>query len=427
MPGLRRALLVSFHFPPLAGSSGVQRCLRFAQYLPQYGWEPLVLTAHPRAYEQVGEDLLAQVSPALVVQRAQAFDASRHFAIAGRYPGILARPDRWATWRPDGVRQGLAMIRRYRPDVIWSTYPIATAHQIGAALQRRTALPWVADFRDPMAQPGYPADPKVWRAFDAIERATVSAAAACTFTSPGAARTYSARYPHAADRISVLENGYDEESFAGLDGAGKERLQAGTLTLLHSGIVYPSERDPTHLFAALRDIAGAHPETAQRVRLRFRGAVHEGLLRRLADEYGVGAMIELLPSIGYHDALSEMMRADALLVLQASNCNEQIPAKLYEYLRCGRPILALTDPIGDTAAALRAAGVDTIAPLDDAASIATLLQRFAADESGLQGRRPERAAVAAASRAGRTAMLAEMFDRVAGGARAGAGPVPDPT
>ncbi|MDP1693704.1 MAG: glycosyltransferase [Burkholderiaceae bacterium] len=406
---VKRVLMVAYHFPPLAGSSGVQRCLRFAQYLPDFGWEPIVLTAHERAYERVSNDLNAQIAQGMLVRRAQAFDAARHFAIAGRYPAALACPDRWASWKFDAVRQGMALIRSHRPDVLWSTFPIATAHTIGAELQRRSGLPWVADFRDPMAQDGYPADARIWRAYDAIERRTIAGAAACTFTSPSAARTYGARYPEAAPRIGVIENGYDEESFAGLLADGHAPLNPGSLTLLHSGIVYPSERDPTQLFAALRLLGPA----AQRLRLRFRGAAHDDLVRRLADEQGVGALVETLPPIAYNEALREMLRADALLVLQASNCNEQIPAKLYEYLRCGRPILGLCDPVGDTAATLRQAGLHAIAPLDDAAQIAAALQRFIDGGASARDARPDPAVVAAASRRGRTAALAGLLDRLA--------------
>ncbi len=406
---VKRVLMVAYHFPPLAGSSGVQRCLRFAQYLPDFGWEPIVLTAHERAYERVSNDLNAQIAQGMLVRRAQAFDAARHFAIAGRYPAALACPDRWASWKFDAVRQGMALIRSHRPDVLWSTFPIATAHTIGAELQRRSGLPWVADFRDPMAQDGYPADARIWRAYDAIERRTIAGAAACTFTSPSAARTYGARYPEAAPRIGVIENGYDEESFAGLLADGHAPLNPGPLTLLHSGIVYPSERDPTQLFAALRLLGPA----AQQLRLRFRGAAHDDLVRRLADEQGVGALVETLPPIAYNEALREMLRADALLVLQASNCNEQIPAKLYEYLRCGRPILGLCDPVGDTAATLRQAGLRDIAPLDDAAQIATVFQRFIDGGASARNARPDPATVAAASRRGRTAALASLLDRLA--------------
>ena len=77
-----------------------------------------------------------------------------------------------------------------------------------------------------------------------------------------------------------------------------------------------------------------------------------------------------------------MLRADALLVLQASNCNEQIPAKLYEYLRAGRPIVALTDPAGDTAGVVRAAGLDAIARLDSVDDTVALLRRFIASVRG---------------------------------------------
>ena len=108
---MKRVLLIAFHFPPLAGSSGIQRTLRFAQELPAFGWEPVVLSAHPRAYEQVSDDLLAEVPPSTVVRRAQAFDAARHLSLLGRYPGFAARPDRWMTWQYDAVRCGAAMVK----------------------------------------------------------------------------------------------------------------------------------------------------------------------------------------------------------------------------------------------------------------------------------------------------------------------------
>ena len=117
------------------------------------------------------------------------------------------------SWRFDGVRQGLQLIREFKPELIWSTYPIPTAHRIGLELHRRSGLPWVADFRDPMAQDGYPADPRLWAAYKDLETRTAAAATRCVFTTPGAARNYRERYPERAERMVVLENGYDEESF----------------------------------------------------------------------------------------------------------------------------------------------------------------------------------------------------------------------
>ena len=255
---MKRVLMVAYHFPPLAGSSGIQRTLRFVQQLPAHGWQPLVLGAHPRAFERSSDDLDGEVPPATVVRRAFALDAARHLSLGGRYPGALARPDRWMSWRFDAVRQGLKMVREFRPDVLWSTYPIATAHLIGAELQRRTGLPWIADFRDPMAQEGYPTDRATWLAFSNIERQAATQASVCCFTTPGAAAIYRARYPAAAQRMAVLENGFDEDSFAAAEAAlaaappeQRGPLVPGCLTLLHSGVVYPDERDPAALIEAL--------------------------------------------------------------------------------------------------------------------------------------------------------------------------------
>jgi len=404
--------MIAYHFPPLQGSSGIQRTLRFAQHLPRFGWQPLVLTADPRAYERTSEDLNADVPAGTVVRRAFALDTARHLSIAGRYVGAMARPDRWVSWRFDAVRVGLQMIRQFKPRAIWSTYPIATAHLIGAALHRKTGLPWIADFRDPMAQDGYPADPLTHAQYVDIEREVLHHAQRSMFTTPGAARNYARRYPAAAERIMVLENGYDEESFAAAESGAGDRspLNPGCFTLLHSGIVYPSERDPTQLMQALRQLAGSGALRPGQLKIRFRASAHDGLLKNLAEQHGVSDFVELMPPVGYREALAEMLRADALLVMQASNCNAQVPAKVYEYLRSRRPIVTLTDPAGDTAEVLRRSGVTTSARLDDADEISRLLHALPGGSA--EGLLATPAAVQAASRAGRTAVLAGELDRL---------------
>lgn len=410
---VKRILMVAFHFPPMVGSSGIQRTLRFVQHLPSLGWDPLVLTAHPRAYEESSEHLLADVPCGTVVRRSPAFDAARHFQIGGRYLGWMARPDRWASWKYFAIRQGLKLIEEYKPDAIWSTYPIATAHVIASALSRKTGIPWIADFRDPMAQPGYPSDPQTRQRYLDIEADAVAKARFCVFTTPSAARFYQERYPDGALRMRVIENGYDEESFLSAEkNLPSSRLGSavtGPLVLLHSGVVYPSERDPSHLFEALARLMREGLVSPSNLRFRFRAAVHETLLRQLAVSYGVQDFIEVCPAIPYREALAEMMAVDALLVMQASNCNAQIPAKIYEYLRAGRPIFALTDPAGDTAGVIRAAGLDTMAALDSVDDIARLLPALVRDWLQGRGVLPQASAVQQASRYGRSQGLAVLL------------------
>ena len=413
----RRVLMIAFHFPPLAGSSGIQRTLRFVQHLPSQGWQPVVLSADPRAYAAVSDDLMPEIPPSTVVKRAFALDTARHLAIAGRYPGFLARPDRWRTWALRAIPAGLRLIREYRPDVIWSTYPIATAHLIGGRLHRLTGVPWVADFRDPMAQEGYPAEAKTWRSFERIERGAARHARRLVFVTPSAQALYRARYNDVpAERFALIENGYDEESFAAAEsGVVRAPLNAGCFTLLHSGIVYPSERDPAALFAALGRMRGDERVTAGSLRIRFRASVHEDLLRRLAFESRTTDLVEILPAVPYRQALEEMLRADGLLVMQGSNCNEQIPAKLYEYLRARRPILGLADPEGDTGKTLRGTGVPFVARLEDSHEVEAAMTSYLAVALAGAPPTPLRPWLSAMSRQARASELAALFDTVRSG------------
>lgn len=192
---MKRVLMIAYHFPPLAGSSGIQRTLRFAKYLPDFGWQPLVLTTTTNAYARTSDDQLKDVPQNCIVVRAPALDAAKSLSIRGRYLAITARPDRWISWWPSAVLYGIQMIFRYKPDVIWSTYPIATAHLIGHTLHRFFGIPWIADFRDPMTQDGDPSDPRLWESFKRVENMVFSRATKCTFTTPGAACFYDHQYP----------------------------------------------------------------------------------------------------------------------------------------------------------------------------------------------------------------------------------------
>ena len=380
----KRVLMVAFHFPPQRGSSGIQRTLKFAQLLPASGWQPLVLSAHPRAYDATSDDQLKDIAPNTVVRRAFALNTRRHISWRGRYLGFMAVPDRWISWWLGAVPAGLGLLRRYRPDVIWSTYPIASAHLIGMTLSRLSGVPWVADMRDPMADEVYPAPGLVRRAHCWIEAQTVQRAAAVVCTTPGAVALYRARYPQLPPtRFRLIENAYDEEQFVAAQTrlaarvcAPKKALQTAPLRLLHSGVVYPLERDPRALFTAVATLKKNGAIDSARVRIILRASGHDEEMRALIAHHGIGTIVSLAPPLPYGAALEEMLEADGLLILQAANCNQQVPAKLYEYMRARRPVLALTDAAGDTSATLRAAGIDNIAALDDAAAIATALLRF---------------------------------------------------
>ena len=230
---------------------------------------------------------------------------------------------------------------------------------------------------------------------------------------PGAARVYVERYADLADgRMAVIENGFEEGIFRGIEETKPDRPaeRSRPLTLLHSGIVYPKERDPSQCFVALRRMLASGALKPGELRIRLRAPENETWLRNLISTTGVDAIVELAPSLPYRQALEEMMSVDALLVLQAAKCNQQVPAKLYEYLRCSRPVLALTDPQGDTAAVMREAGVDSIGRLDCADDIVRLLSSFLPRVRSGTAPLPDRRYVESSSRRHRTAQFASLLD-----------------
>jgi len=407
--------MIAFHYPPANMSSGIQRTLKFSAYLPAHGYEPMVLTIAPRAYPSTTDDQMGDIPAGVVVERAFGLDTSRHLSFRGRFLRYMALPDRWISWWPAAVWRGMAMIRRHRPAAILSTYPIATAHLIGLTLHRLSGLPWIADFRDSMTESDYPSDPFTRRLYRRLEQATVHRCTRALFTTEGARKMYAERYPDIpAERWRVVENGFDEESFRdALDGfTPPAQAVPGPVTLLHSGVLYPQERDPRPFFAALRALRQAGEIEAGTLKVVLRATASDSLYRGMIEEYGLQGIVALEPSVGYRAALREMLGVDGLLVFQAASCNHQIPAKIYEYFRAGRPILALTDPAGNTADTLRAAGVRDIADLADEADITRALRQFLAGmrEGTLAGVAP--AVAARHSRQARTAELAAVLDEM---------------
>ena len=412
---MKHVLMIAYHYPPLSGSSGIQRTLRFSQDLLRFNWQPSVLSAHPRAFEKVHDDLLKEIPDKVDVQRAFALDARRHLSLFNRYPGWIARPDRWISWLFGALATGFRMIRRHRPDVIWSTYPIATAHLIGYWLSRLSGIPWVADFRDPMAHVGYPPDKATWDSYLAVERKVFAQASRMVFTTPGAAKLYTQRYPAAAERIKVIENGYDEASFASLvlvEDAAQPALNPGKFTLLHSGIVYPEWRNPKELFAALRRLMDAGLVDRHHFRLRFRASENPNFLELLVSAYGLADVVQILPPVGYKTALAEMCAADGLLVLQSVDCCDQIPAKVYEYVRANKPVLGLCGTSGDTADVLRQAGFKHLSPLERSEPIGAALVDFLNDIRDGTSTASNRKFVESASRRSKAKDLSELFNAV---------------
>jgi len=406
--------MVAFHYPPQCVSSGVQRTVNFVRHLPDLQWNPVVLSANERAYEVHSKAFMPDWKDDNTVVRAFALDASRHLGIGRRYPRLLALPDRWSSWWLGGTRAGKRLIRENGVDVIWSTQPIPTAHMIALSLVKWSGLPWIADFRDPIINRTPPADRLLRSALQRIESRTIALASRCVFTTEAMAAMYRQRYPQAAEKFVVIPNGYDESVF---DSGHPNRFGAAPdkLLILHSGHIYPAERDPSALFKAIRSLLDRGLIDPDRLCLRFRASGSDPLLLDLAKQHGVEHVLDLASPLPYQEAINEVMAADVLLVLQGSAFNAQVPAKTYEYLRAGRPILALTDPTGDTTALLRGFLTPVCVELDNDVAITRGLEHLIArGDTAKADLAADQQASLAFSRKQQAATLAGEFGRIAG-------------
>lgn len=412
----KRALLIPFHFPPQSASSGIQRSLSFAKNLPDCGWTPMVLSADPIAYEQKNISQVNQLPVGTIVKRAYALDSKRHLGIAGRYPEIIALPDRWISWLFSAVPLGWHLIRRDKPEVIWSTFPISTAHLIGLSLKRLTGLPWVADFRDPMMQVDYPKSKRQRKLYQWIEQQTIKHCSKAVFTTYSALNSYRERFPHiAADKFAVIENGYDEDGFAAAESA--QQLIAKTnnnnkVTLLHSGVLYAAGRDPSAFFAAISTLKSQGYLDATNFEVILRAPGEDAHFLAMIESHALAGIIKIAPPVPYREALAEMLAVEGLLLFQGTPFNRQIPAKIYEYFRARKPIFGLLDLSGDTATALSLAGFHDVATMNAAEEITPALKSFIEKIRGGQARIASDAVVAASSRKHRARQLAQIFDEV---------------
>jgi len=374
----KNILIVAFQFPPMSGSSGLLRAAKFCRYLPEFGWTPTVITAHPRMYEQVDPRQLTLIPEGLDVIRAFGLDTKRHLSIRGRYSRFLALPDAWVSWTLGAVPAALRKMRQTKSDVIFTTFPIATAVWIGLILHRLSGKPWIVDFRDSMTEDNYPRDSTTWRLWRWLEGQAILRASLLLFTAESAIRMYRQRYPHLpAEKCLLLPNGYDESDFAELPAASFARSDPRRpFQLLHSGLVYPEERDPRPFFRALARLKKDGQVNRDTLCVNFRAPGFEQLYSKDIAELEIGDILHLLPRIPYNQALAEYADSDALLLMQAKNCDHQIPAKTYEYFRLGKPILALTTETGDTGSLLKQVGGATIIDLEDEHAIAAGLLTF---------------------------------------------------
>ncbi|MCI0642798.1 MAG: glycosyltransferase [Gemmataceae bacterium] len=363
----RTLLLATFHFPPSAAVA-VHRMLGFARYLPKFGWR-LVVVAPPHVPgEPEDAALMQQIPPETTVIRVS-FPRGMWSKVVGKFAPL-------GRWIPSATQACARAVREYRPDALLTSSPPSCIHYLGLYLKMRFDIPWVASFRDPWITNrgfGLPLNP--WERIEApMEAKVFGRADAVVANTPLNLEGLHRAYPHLCRKMTAITNGFDPERFPQRNVGGHSNPSNGErLTILHAGELY-SGRDPRPVLDALRDIeaGGNGSPDKPHFRLEFLGRATEAIFdlpgevrRRVLDQ-----IVSLTSQAPYAQALERMVAADILLLIHSPGFKVGVPAKLYEYLGAGRPVLALAEPDGDIAWVLKTSGVPhRIVPPHDAAKI----------------------------------------------------------
>lgn len=348
-------LLLAYAFPP-ENLTGAARPWRFYRYLPEFGYEPLVVTASTQDAENPHPNVTAvedrtKASPRRSLRRLLEAAVYRIFR-----PG-----DEGFLWIFDALSAAGKLLC---PPVsaIYSTFPSLNAHLVAMALKRRSGLPWIADFRDPLFGNSFVHHTAFSSRVDAfLERRIFEEADALTVVSDAMAGQWRQRYPAHARKIHVLCNGYDPARPI-LPLPIPERPYR---VLAHIGSFYGG-RTPEPLVASVLRLIEAGQLDPARIRVVFVGefvigsypADTRALIDRLS---GMGCLQYEDRIVPREEALNVMATSDYLLLADNNRFQEghtfTIPAKLFEYIQVGRPILALTERDSEVDRVLGKSGV----------------------------------------------------------------------
>jgi glycosyltransferase involved in cell wall biosynthesis len=304
------------------------------------------------------------------------------------------------------------LLVRDRFAAVLSTSPPLSAHIAAYRIQRRHGLKWVADFRDPLCgdtgrrlRPTRFIDPYLERFFFRHADALIA-------NTDTALEFWSERYPHWRDKMHVIWNGFDPQEETGPAEIPLRRDKV----MVHAGALYPN-RHPGPLAEAIERLLRRDPGSADRIRIRLIGALPDetGVSDRFTRLVESGVM-EFLPRTGKDEATRALKEADYLLLLDVNTRTTplQVPSKLFEYIRIGRPILAITMRDSPTARILErsGAGFEALYWQDPAEENERKLDRFLQRPAG--GGPPSEWFVRTFDGARRTEALASILDGLCG-------------
>ncbi len=357
---MKKVLIISYFFPPRHSVASI-RLEGLAKYLPQFGWEPVILTPRLTGRTQNQFNVIETDYPGditYLIRKKLGLDVNKRLEeglgiplsiretknrwiinILGFFYGILTFPEEQKTWQAYGYKSGENYLKKNNVDCILSSASPATSHTIATKLATQFKIPWVADFRDLWSQNHYYLYGPVFRFIDRlIEIKTLTPCQTTTTVSEPLAKLL--RQLHKNIPSFSIPNGFNPEIL------NLSPLPLSTkFTINYTGHIYPNKRDPSLLFQAVRSLIAKSEIDPQSIQINFYGR-KQFFLDQEIKKYGLQQITFQNGEINFQESLRKQRESQLLLLLSWTDPREKgvYTGKVFEYLAAKRPILALGGP-----------------------------------------------------------------------------------
>lgn len=333
------------------------------KYLPEDGWQPLVLTVkNEDVFSHRDDSLESELDPSVKIFRTRSFEPFSIYktftgkkkedklvpseTISAANKGLAHRisiwirmnlfvPDARAGWYFPGVKEGRDYLEKENIDAVVSIGPPHTGHLIGMSLGRHFNVPHIPVFIDPWVDIAY------YRGFkrskptltldNYLEKKVLAHAEAAVFVTKTMEEDYREKYSFLKEKSHVLYWGYDEDKFENFSGA----VSSDEETILHAGNIFDFQNIPKFWKAVKKEI-----DNGRKLRLKFVGTVSPGIKSAIISA-GLEDYTDYAGFLPYDEMINELEKASYLLVCATEK--RHVPGKLFEYLRAGKPIIAFGD------------------------------------------------------------------------------------
>ena len=385
---MNKILIITYYWPP-GGGAGVQRWLKFASYLPESGWEPVILTVDPKyaVYPVTDQSLENEVPENLKVYRTPATDFYRFFyrdkagvpsagfankkddSVAGKISrfirGNLFIPDPRIGWNKYAFKKACEVIEDEKINIVVTTSPPHSTQLTGLRLKKRyPALKWIADLRDPWTdiyyyKLFYPT--AIAKKIDlCLEKKVLRTADRIITVSPALKKLFARKIQSSEDKIEVITNGYDISDFINVNPETPEKL-----TITYTGTM--SEAYPVD---GLLEVLHKMQNSGTDFLFRFVGTVNDKIRKRIIMKAG-DKHTEFISHVSHPEAIKYMAASTVLLLVIPHYPHNRliITGKLFEYIASEKPVLCLGPVDGDAAEIIKNCRAGVTAAYDDTRAI----------------------------------------------------------